>query len=129
MSLYRAVCALAVIAAAGACASDGLTAPTAAPAATPEARLAAALRGRVPGVQVPANGPSRIGCRLGGESFAGREPLFVIDGVPMSYAEVEAMELDPAQIVDIQVLKAARATQPYGDRGRYGALLITTRRL
>lgn len=133
MSLHGSMCALAVIAAAGACASDGLTAPVVAPPATSESHLAAALQGRLPGVQIRTGGSApasmRVACRLGGERLDGREPLFVIDDVPMTQAEMQAAELNVRQIEEIYLLKPAQAVNRYGDRARDGAVLITTRRL
>jgi TonB-dependent SusC/RagA subfamily outer membrane receptor len=51
--------------------------------------------------------------------------VFVIDGV---IVEKEVFQnLDPNNIDNINVLKGATASALYGSRGRYGALLITTK--
>lgn len=115
---------------AGACESTGLTSPAVAPSARPDA-VAAALQGRLPGVQVTSHVGSgvRIGCNPGDPDAKGREPLYVVDGVPTTQAEMVAMELAVEQIADIYVMKAAVAAQMYGERARDGAVVITTRRL
>lgn len=61
--------------------------------------------------------------------LTGREPLIVVDGVPLTQAELQPMEIDPAQIQEIYILKAPTAVPIYGDRARHGAVIITTRRL
>ncbi len=51
--------------------------------------------------------------------------VFVIDGV---IVEKEVFQnLDPNNIENINVLKGATASALYGSRGRYGAVLITTK--
>ncbi|KFF25028.1 SusC/RagA family TonB-linked outer membrane protein [Chryseobacterium vrystaatense] len=51
--------------------------------------------------------------------------VFVIDGV---IVEKEVFQnLDPNNIANINVLKGATASALYGSRGRYGAVLITTK--
>ena len=57
---------------------------------------------------------------------AGQEPLFILDGVvdprPSRYG------LDPADIENIEIVKGPAATQVYGERGRNGVVIITTKR-
>ena len=51
--------------------------------------------------------------------------VYVIDGV---IVEAEVFQnLDPNNIANINVLKGASASALYGSRGRYGAVLITTK--
>jgi TonB-linked SusC/RagA family outer membrane protein len=59
-------------------------------------------------------------------TFNATEPLFIIDGVPNSSRDF--MQLNPASIKDISVLKDASATAVYGVRGANGVVLVTTRR-
>src|SRR5437762_2863210 len=52
---------------------------------------------------------------------AGNDPLIVVDGVPISG---RLDDLDPNNIVSIDVLKDAAATAIYGSRGANGVLLV-----
>ena len=55
---------------------------------------------------------------------AGNDPLIVVDGVPISG---RLDDLDPNNIISIDVLKDAAATAIYGSRGSNGVLLVTTK--
>ncbi len=111
---------------------------------TPVATADAALQGRVAGVTVlrssgtPGGGVSvRV---RGATSINGsNEPLYVIDGVPVtsgSFSNVGAgnqglnalSTLSPSDIQSMEVLKDAAASAIYGTRGANGVVLITTRR-
>lgn len=53
-------------------------------------------------------------------------PLYLVDGVPL---EGDAMKsLDPNSIASIQVLKGQSAATVFGDKGRNGVILITTKK-
>ena len=105
------------------------------------------IEGRVAGVNVietsgePGAGVS-IRIRGGTSIAASNEPLYVIDGIPISGANVTpggAGEvgtspprnpltlLNPNDIESISVLKDASATAIYGSRGANGVVLITTK--
>ena len=111
-----------------------------------------ALTGKLAGVQVlqtsgsPGAGVS-IRVRGVGSITAGNDPLYVIDGVPVSndnnratgdvntgtglYREqpVNVLStLNPSDIESIQVLKDASAAAIYGSRGSNGVVLITTKK-
>ncbi len=111
-----------------------------------------ALIGKLAGVQVqqtsgsPGAGVS-IRVRGVGSITAGNDPLYVIDGVPVSndnaratgdinvgrglYAEqpINVLStLNPNDIESIQVLKDASAAAIYGSRGSNGVVLITTKK-
>lgn len=68
---------------------------------------------------------------------AGNEPLYVIDGVPMSNPDVSATtsgsslsalaSINANNIESITVLKDASATAAYGARGANGVIVITTK--
>lgn len=106
--------------------------------------LEQAIQGRVPGVVVTTNsaepgGGLSIRVR-GGNSLSGdNEPLFVIDGFPMTSGGREASEqgqgqggnilssINPDDIESIEILKDAAATAIYGSRGANGVVLITTK--
>jgi TonB-linked SusC/RagA family outer membrane protein len=106
------------------------------------------LNGRVSGVQVVSSGgapgqASRIVIRGGAKSITGNnEPLFVIDGIPMTNAndgsgtstEVEGVatpnragDINPDDIESISILKGSSASVLYGNRGANGVVLITTK--
>lgn len=111
-----------------------------------------ALVGKLAGVQVlqtsgsPGAGVS-IRVRGVGSITAGNDPLYVIDGVPISNDNNRATgeintgsgnypeqpinvlsTLNPADIESIQVLKDASAAAIYGSRGSNGVVLITTKK-
>ena len=52
-------------------------------------------------------------------------PLFIVDGRIVVVGD--GTEIDPADILDVKVLRGPQAVQVYGARGRYGAVLIATR--
>ena len=115
-----------------------------------EPNLVNALQGRIAGVQIQGSpstlgGSSRITIR-GSNSFLGNnQPLFIVDGVPISNAEYStssqqtgfgggsydygnaASEIDPSNVESMSVLKGAAATAVYGSRGANGVILITTK--
>jgi TonB-linked SusC/RagA family outer membrane protein len=120
------------------------------PSLSPEA----AIIGRVAGVQVqetsgePGASPN-IRVRGSGSISAGNDPLFVIDGIPISRNLTSVgvnggvarrrtafqpppvnplATLNPNDIESIQVLKDASAAAIYGSRGGNGVLLITTKK-
>jgi TonB-linked SusC/RagA family outer membrane protein len=108
---------------------------------------AAALQGRVAGVQVtsgsaaPGGGVS-IRIRGSGSLASTNEPLYVVDGIPISGAENDdpigghsrmgrpdpLSFLNPNDIASIEVLKDASSTAIYGARGTNGVVLITTKK-
>lgn len=84
---------------------------------------------RFPGVQVRETGDG-VEIRVRGESsfMAGQEPLFVVDGSPVSPGPGGSLVgIRRADIVDIRVLKSASETSSYGPRGANGVILVTTR--
>lgn len=107
------------------------------------------MQGRVAGVQItqssgePGGG---INVRIRGTSsvLGGNNPLFVIDGVPLSGdntssggdnqgvgrqpAKNPLNFLNPDDIASMDILKDASATAIYGSRGANGVVLITTKR-
>ena len=95
------------------------------------------IQAKVPGVQVVESNEPGAGISLrirGGTSVnASNEPLFVIDGVPISVGGGVSSGrnplnfLNPADIASMTVLKDASATAIYGSRGANGVVLITTK--
>ena len=70
---------------------------------------------------------------------ASSEPLYVIDGIPMTpddnsviftggYTHNPMADINPDDIESIQILKDAAAASIYGSRGANGVVLITTKR-
>ncbi|MDX1684030.1 MAG: SusC/RagA family TonB-linked outer membrane protein [Saprospiraceae bacterium] len=107
------------------------------------------LSGRVSGVRInsssgTAGGSSSILIR-GATSLGGNnQPLFVVDGVPISNSSFNgtrseiiaggadvgnrAADLNPDDIASISVLKGASAVALYGQRAKNGVIQITTKR-
>jgi len=73
------------------------------------------------GSQVPSFSPSRQKLSGAGESFRGREPLYLIDGVPQSNplrnGSRDGFTIDPAVIERIEILYGANAIQGVGATG------------
>ncbi|WP_235942125.1 SusC/RagA family TonB-linked outer membrane protein [Aquirufa beregesia] len=89
-----------------------------------------ALQGRAAGVDVvqpgskPGAGP-QIRIR-GRRSFnASNDPLYVVDGIPLSGG---IDDINPSDITSMEVLKDASATAIYGSRGANGVVIISTKR-
>ena len=96
--------------------------------AVPTTNVAEMLRGRATGVQVTQldprpGGSSGITIR-GKVSLVGNDPLIIVDGVP--YDNIN--DVQPDDIVSIEVLKDAASQAIYGARAANGVILITTRR-
>ncbi|HCX75321.1 MAG TPA: SusC/RagA family TonB-linked outer membrane protein, partial [Algoriphagus sp.] len=104
------------------------------------------LQGKVPGVNITStNGMSGSGTNMvirGYSSATGsNQPLFVVDGVPFNTStnnqngfttggattSSRFLDIDPNNIEAISVLKGLSATVLYGDQGRNGVILITTK--
>jgi TonB-linked SusC/RagA family outer membrane protein len=92
-------------------------------------RVTQALQGKTAGVVITANSGqpgSQISVRIRGAGTNGdAEPLYIIDGLPMSGAGTDF--LNAADIQSIEVLKDAASAAIYGARGANGVVLITTK--
>ncbi len=109
------------------------------------------LQGKIAGVQVTQNsgapgGATSIRIRGASSLTSSNEPLYVIDGVPMSTSNSTIggfswaggtdgqntvnplAAIAPSDIVSIDVLKDASACAIYGSAGANGVVLVTTRR-
>ena len=87
-----------------------------------------ALQGRVPGMNISADGnPSGASTvRIRGiGTLNNNDPLYIIDGVPTKGG---MHELNPGDIESIQILKDAASASIYGSRAANGVILITTKR-
>ncbi len=108
--------------------------------------LVNALGGKVAGLQVIASGgspgqASRLIIRGGNKSLTNsNEPLYVIDGVPISNSNDgnentvsgiaspnRASDINPNDVENVTVLKGAAGAVLYGNRGSNGVILITTK--
>lgn len=85
--------------------------------------------GRFPGVEV-FNAPGGIQVRIRGQTtlYSDSEPLFVVDGTPLSSGTGGLLAINPRDVVRIEVLKDAVATSMYGLRGSNGVIKVTTKR-
>ncbi|MBS0010264.1 MAG: SusC/RagA family TonB-linked outer membrane protein, partial [Bacteroidales bacterium] len=92
-------------------------------------RVTQALQGKTAGVVITANSGqpgSQISVRIRGAGTNGdAEPLYIIDGLPMSSAGTDF--LNAGDIESIEVLKDAASAAIYGARGANGVVLITTK--
>lgn len=106
----------------------------------PQPNAESALQGRAAGVSIitpnGAVGQAPV-VRVRGVSSisSGTEPLYVVDGVPIlsgntAYTgNVNALaDINPADILSMDVLKDAAAAAMYGSRAANGVVLITTRK-
>lgn len=116
----------------------------------PMTNLVNSLAGQVAGVQV-TNGSSGVGSSsriiIRGENSLGgsNQPLFVVDGVPISNEQITsdlvndgalqevdygngASEISPDDIASVSILKGAGSASLYGARAANGVVVITTKR-
>ena len=115
--------------------------------ARPESDIARILRGKAPGVVISStSGLAGSGTNViirGYSSISGsNQPLFVVDGIPFNTdtntgnqgfgsgsatASNRFLDLDPRNIAEITILKGLSATVLYGEYGRNGVILVTTK--
>ncbi|RPG36951.1 MAG: SusC/RagA family TonB-linked outer membrane protein [Muricauda sp. TMED12] len=111
----------------------------------PEGDIGRVLRGKAAGVNITAtNGVSGSATNIvirGYTSLTGsNQPLFVVNGVPFDGASNQQnaffdsqtessrfLDIDPNTIESINVLKGLSASVLYGEKGRNGVILITTK--
>ena len=105
------------------------------------------LSGRVAGVQIMSSsgqlgGGAKINIRGNTSLFGNNQPLFVVDGIPISNDDFStgggtragynqgnlAGDISPDDIASMNVLKGASATAIYGSRGANGVVVITTKK-
>ena len=115
----------------------------------PAPSFEAALQGKAAGVQVivgsgMAGSASLIRIRGASSISAAGDPLYVVDGIPISqdyfmnrsngsnwgggFNNNPLASINPDDIENIEILKDAAATSIYGSRGANGVILITTKR-
>src|SRR5690606_3533989 len=105
------------------------------------------IQGKMPGVMVLNNsgqpgGSTTVSIRGNSSIRAGNNPLFVLDGIPLSGGSARPggsggfgsnsgnplSYLNPDDIASIDILKDASATAIYGSRGANGVVLINTKK-
>jgi TonB-linked SusC/RagA family outer membrane protein len=117
-------------------------------AARPVNDISRVLMGKVPGVIInPTGGVAGTGASINIRGFStltgSTQPLWVVDGVPFNSATNQSasgsfgagaatstsrfLDIDPNNIESISVLKGLAATVLYGDQGRNGVILVTTK--
>ncbi|MDB5012902.1 MAG: SusC/RagA family TonB-linked outer membrane protein, partial [Daejeonella sp.] len=98
-------------------------------AKVPVTQLDQALQGRSAGVQVTNNdgapGSSVSVLIRGVGSFGNNDPLYVVDGYPMTGG---LNNINPNDIATMDILKDASATAIYGVRAANGVVIITTKK-
>ena len=111
-----------------------------------ESDVARILRGKATGVQITqTSGLAGSGTNViirGYSSISGtNQPLFVVDGIPFNTntnasqsftgggatASSRFLDLDPNNIENVTILKGLSATVLYGEAGRNGVILVTTK--
>ena len=97
----------------------------------PAAGFDQALQGQSPGLMVLSNSgePSKAATfQIRGTNSinSGTAPLFILDGVPISSSDFNA--ISPSDIESVSVLKDASSTSIYGARAANGVVIITTKR-
>ncbi|HSU15819.1 hypothetical protein [Longimicrobium sp.] len=125
MNRFRVMAIAALVLPAAACAADGVTAAMPAevrPAPVLDlvdspASPIRAVRGATPGAVI------RIRC--GGSISLGSEPLFVVNGRPVSHAEFHALNIDAGSIADLGMMNGPSAVALYGAAASNGVVLIT----
>ncbi|CAL2106432.1 SusC/RagA family protein [Tenacibaculum sp. 190524A02b] len=110
--------------------------------------VTSSLSGRVAGINITTSGnmggSTNVIIRGGGSITGNNQPLYVVDGTPISNASFNSAEtargasgydygnfasdINPDDIENVSVLKGASATALYGARGANGVILITTKK-
>jgi TonB-linked SusC/RagA family outer membrane protein len=89
--------------------------------------VAESIQGLSPGVTVRNTGAPGAGAKIdirGAGTFAGNNPLYIIDGM---YSDATP-DFNPQDVESIQVLKDASAAAIYGSRAANGVIIITTKK-
>ena len=95
-----------------------------------DANIKNAIVGKVAGVQIVGQAGSKLGesgrIRIRGavSMTSDSDPLYVLDGVPVTDANIIDME----NVASVNVLKGPNATALYGQRAEYGVIMITSKK-
>lgn len=96
---------------------------------TQDANIKTAIAGKVAGVQIVGQSGAKLGSagkiRLRGaiSLTSDSDPLYIVDGVPVSDPNVIDME----NVASVNVLKGPNATALYGQRADAGVIIITSK--
>jgi len=93
----------------------------------PTGQLANQLQGQASGVNVLSSGQPGESPRVtirGINTFGNNNPLYIVDGIPIN----DIRDINPSDILSMQVLKDAGSASIYGSRANNGVLIITTKR-
>lgn len=92
------------------------------------------LQGKVAGISVTsAGGSANAGSQVIIRSISSinpsqnNEPLFIVDGMPVSGGANKAADINPNDIENMTVLKGAAASALYGQEAANGVIMITTK--
>lgn len=92
------------------------------------------LQGKVAGLQVTSGGGSpNSGSQIiirgisSVNTSKSNEPLFILDGMPISGGATAAADINPNDIENVTVLKGAAAAALYGQDAANGVIMITTK--
>jgi TonB-linked SusC/RagA family outer membrane protein len=112
----------------------------------PEPNLVSALSGKVSGVHIISSntpgGSARMVIRGVSSLTGNNQPLFVVDGIPVSNAAGSSglrgynaidygngiQDINPNDIESVTVLKGPNAAALYGSRAANGAVIVTTKK-
>ncbi len=111
-------------------------------ASQPVVSFEQAIQGRTPGVQMTQSSGKlgaglQIRVRGSASVTASSQPLYVIDGIPVTSQDVGVVndepinplaDLNPNDIESISILKDASASAIYGSRASNGVVLVTTKK-
>ena len=96
----------------------------------PETDISKILTGKIPGVQINTGGGflgtnANVIIRSKNSISGSNQPLYIVDGAPITGNR--SFDLDPNNIASTSVLKGLAASALYGQDGRNGVILITTK--
>jgi len=97
-----------------------------------EANFVQALQGKIAGISVttaggsPTDGASVLIRGIASVNTSqSNQPLYVLDGVPISGGPAD---INPNDIENVTILKGAAASALYGQQGKDGVIMVTTKR-
>ncbi len=106
--------------------------------------IAGGIQGKIAGVQISSQGGTGTSQKVlvrGISSFSNNNPLYVVDGIPVSnnfYGSAStsssvdfgngANDINPDDVETLTILKGASATALYGSRAANGVIMVTTKR-
>lgn len=85
--------------------------------------------GRFPGVRVTRSNSGELAVQIRGPNtiLGSSEPLYIVNGMPLTTGTGGLVGINPSDIARIEVLKDIASTSFYGVRGSNGVIVITTK--